>query len=462
MLTMTACVASAAQAAQSLQPQYAPVGDYQQPAYTSLQEGYRNGESATSSGYASQSVAGGYPSRAPSGYASNPVPAQSGYAVAPVLAPAYGSAPAIDNGVGGVVVVESTQTGSTVMLGGTVVPYKEVTLAAQIPGRVEFIAGTEGDWFEADQVLVAIDDDDLLAQRRQVMAQIASADAAVRNARVQYSRELWSPQSKNINRSPGMGMPSMFDQFFTRQMGDAMGYGSPALDRQADLHSVGTNLNKAQNLGLQARSKLEEVDAKLRDTRAVAPFAGVIVKKLVESGDTVQPGLPLLVFADTRYLQIQAEVPARLMPGLSKGMMVPARLDVGDEQVEARVAQIFPMADVLRHTVTVKFDLPEGVPGGPGMYAEVMIPDVNIQSRTLPIIPTSSVVYRGSLPAIFVINQENRTELRLVRLGESIDNHTVTVLSGVKEGEMVLVNPPAGMASGWSPAAAGKRQGSPQ
>ncbi|OOZ38774.1 efflux transporter periplasmic adaptor subunit [Solemya pervernicosa gill symbiont] len=380
-----------------------------------------------------------------------------------MAAPAYNAAPAtISNGVGGVVVVETTQTGPTVVLGGTVVPYKEVTLAAQIPGRVEFIAGAEGDWFEEEQVLVAIDDDDLLAQRRQVLAEIANADAAMRNARVQYSRELWSPQSKNINRSPGMGMPSMFDQFFTRQMGSMAGYGNPALDRQADLHTFGTNINQTQNQALQARSKLEEVDAKLRDTRAVAPFSGVIVKKLVESGDTVQPGKPLLVFADTRYLQIQAEVPARLMPGLSKGMMVPAKLDVGNTQIEARVAQISPMADVQRHTVTVKFDLPEGVPGGPGMYAEVLIPDVNVPTRELPIIPATSVVYRGSLPAVFVVNQENRTELRLVRLGESLDNHTVTVLSGIKEGEMVLVNPPAGMASGWSPASPAPGQESPR
>jgi len=44
-------------------------------------------------------------------------------------------------------------------------------------------------------------------------------------------------------------------------------------------------------------------------------------------------------------------------------MVVTARLDVGNKQVSARVAQIYPMADVERHTVTVKFDLPEGVPG---------------------------------------------------------------------------------------------------
>ena len=42
------------------------------------------------------------------------------------------------------VVKESTET-PTVVISGNVVPFKEVTLAAQLPGRVKFIAGIEGD-----------------------------------------------------------------------------------------------------------------------------------------------------------------------------------------------------------------------------------------------------------------------------------------------------------------------------
>jgi hypothetical protein len=65
-----------------------------------------------------------------------------------------------------IVTVEASTTASAVTLGGTVVAFREVTLTAQIPGRVEFIAGTEGDAFKKDDILVAIDDDDLLAKRR--------------------------------------------------------------------------------------------------------------------------------------------------------------------------------------------------------------------------------------------------------------------------------------------------------
>ena len=344
-----------------------------------------------------------------------------------------------------------TRTGATVILGGTVVPYREISLTAQIPGRIEYLGGAEGDWFKEGDLLVAIGDDELVAKRQQVMADLDSQAAALNDAQMQYSREMWAPQSRDVNRMPGMGMPSMFDQLFTRNLGQTFGYGNPALERQADLYASGTRMEQAHSRQRGAFSRLKEVDAKLRDSRGVAPFSGVIVEKVVELGATVQPGQALLKFADIRDLQIQAEVPARLMRGLRKDMVVPAMLDVGNAPVDARVAQIFPMADAQRHTVTVKFDLPKDVPGGPGMYAEVMIPDVDAPVQELPLIPASAIVWRGSLPAVFVHNQQNRSELRLIRLGESVEGTGMTVLSGLRAGEQIYISPPVGMSSNWSP-----------
>ena len=348
-----------------------------------------------------------------------------------------------------IITVSNTKTGTSIVLGGTVVPLREVTLTAQVPGRIEFLAGIEGDWFQPGQVIAAIDDDDLQAKRRQAVANINGQVSAVQNAQVQYSREFWSPQSRNIGKMPGMALPSMFDQMFTRPFGSAMGLGNPLLDRQADLYTQNSQLGMARSQHIGAISQLQGIDAKIRDSKAVAPFSGVVVKRLVEVGDTVQPGQALFKYADARYLQIKVEIPARLMSGIQQDMIVPAVLDVGSTRISARVSQIYPMADSRRHTVTVKFDLPEGIPGGPGMYAEVMIPDVNAPVSILPVIPSSAVVWRGSLPAVFVHNEKNKSELRLLRLGETVDNESVSVLSGIRSGERIYAQPTPGMASGW-------------
>ncbi len=347
-------------------------------------------------------------------------------------------------------VVPEQRVDHRAVLGGTVIPSRQVTIAAQLPGRVEFVAGSEGDTFPDDTVLVALGEDALLARRRAALAQMGNADAELRNAGVQFNRELVSPGS---NRSmPGMGMPSMFDSFFTRGMSDMMGYRDSGLERHADIFARQTRVQQARSSFTQARSKLEEIDAKLRDTRGRAPFDGVITEKLVEVGDTVQPGQPLLRYADTEFLQIAVEVPSRLMPGLREGITVPARLDVHNALVNAKVTQVFPMADPGRHTVKVKFDLPSSAPAAPGMYAEVMVLDTTTPAEIRPVVPISALVRRGSLPAIFVATEEGKTELRLLRVGERVDAEHIAVLSGVRAGERVIVNPDPGLRSSHGPA----------
>jgi len=347
-----------------------------------------------------------------------------------------------------VVTVGQRQAGVSTILGGTVVPFREATLTAEMPGRIEYIAGREGDRFNQGEVLVAIDDDELVAKREQLLANLNNSYLALRNAQMQYGREWWAPESRNINRMPGMGLPSLFDQFFTRNLGSGMGYGNPWLERYTDLYSSGTQMGQAQGMHMAAVSQLREIDARLRDTRTVSPFNGVIVQKMVEAGDTVQPGQPLMKFADLTDLQVAVEVPSRLLSGVQEGMVVPAILDFNNQFVDVRVAQIYPMGNSQRHTITVKFDLPVGITAWPGTYAEIMLPDNSQNTESLIEIPKSAVIERGSLPIVYVL-KDNRPELRLIRLGKSYSSNTITVLAGLKAGEQVIVNPAPGMTSDW-------------
>lgn len=340
---------------------------------------------------------------------------------------------------GDIVPVETIHHQSQVVLGGTVVPAREVTIAAQLPGRVEFIAGEEGDSFADKTILIALDDDELLAKRRAALAQMANAEASLRNAGVQFNRELVSPQSRNA--MSGMGIPGMFDQMFTNNFSNMMGMTDSSADRGADLYTRGIGIEKARNAHMQAASQLEQVEAKLRDAVGSAPFEGVIVEKMVEVGDTVQPGQPLIKYADTEALQIQIEVPARLMPGISQDEILQAKLDVRDTPVKAKVAQVFPMADPIRHTVTVKLDLPLNAPAAPGMYAEVRVKDFSMPAQVIPVIPESAIVQRGSLPAVEVINLQGKKELRAIRKGQKLPDGRVMVLSGLRGGERLIRNP---------------------
>ena len=89
---------------------------------------------------------------------------------------------------------------------------------------------------------------------------------------------------------------------------------------------------------------MKELDANLVNSRSIAPFDGKILQKMAEVGDIIQPGMPIIVFADTSRLQIQVEVPNRILGQLSVGQKLSARLDNSDSNIEVRVARIFPMA----------------------------------------------------------------------------------------------------------------------
>lgn len=358
--------------------------------------------------------------------------------------------PALQAAESQIVTVQAGEGKRTATVSGTVIPFKEVTLTAQIPGRVEMIAGSEGDRFRQGDVLVAIDDDDLLAKRQAVQAQIANAQAALQNAGVQYNRELISPRSESPSSMPGFGLPIMMDNMFSRNVGDMIGYGDPDLERHADLYSALTQVNQAQAALMQAQSQLQEIDTKIRDAKSVAPFDGIILKKMVEVGDTVQPGMPLVKYGHVDYLRVQSDVPYRLVHSLKKGMLVPVLLDNG-VAVKVRVAQIYPMADERNHTVRVKFDLPKGVSASPGMYAELRIPQGGAGESGEVVIPESALIRGRSLPAVLVINPDGGSSVRMVRLGQRLGDGKIEVLSGVKAGQRIVDNPPSGVGSGWVP-----------
>jgi RND family efflux transporter MFP subunit len=344
-----------------------------------------------------------------------------------------------------------------VTLSGVVVAETEVTFTAQLPGRVEMVAGEEGDKFDANTILVALDDRQLLAKRRAAYAQWMRADAILRNAGMQFERQ-W--RGRDSNQAPGgMGLPHLFDQFFTQPLSDLLGQSDSRFNRHAQLYNSDSKRQEARSAVLEASSQIEQIDAKLRDAQSRAPFDGIIVQKSVEMGDTVMMGQPLLKFS-TKELQIEVNVPARLMPGLKVGKTVSASLDVLDERVIVIVSQIFPTADKQRHTVKVKFDLPidreseQGQYVGPGQYVQVDVPNVKATRKELLLIPIMAVKQRGSLPRVCVLNN-NRYERRVVRLGQKINPNKligidpslgrfVTVLSGLKEGDQLILNKQSG------------------
>ena len=331
------------------------------------------------------------------------------------------------------------------LLGGVVVSSAEVSLSAQVSGDILSVSGKEGDMFKQGATLVTLEQESIQAQRDSAFAEIASANEALRNAGVQYSQSIVSPNSNGMFG----GIPGMFSMF-TDPMLKMSGQGNPEFDKFANRTSRYTNYQQAKNKLTQAELNLKQIEERLKDANVVAPFDGVIVAKNINPGDVVQPGQVLVKFANIKDLQVEANIPSRLVSSLKLDKTYRIKLDIANIVVDATLSQIYPIADDNKHSVKVKFDLPPGVPVLAGAYAEVEIFETNSGVLT-PVIPEASIMWRSSLPSVFVINpQSNKTELRFVRLGEQVGKSKKSVLSGLKIGEKIVTNPNILMVSGMN------------
>ena len=348
-----------------------------------------------------------------------------------------------------IISVQQLQSQATSVLGSSVVPKKQVSLSAQIPGRVLSLNGKVGTAFKGGDVIAEIDSSALLAQRNSVIAQISAAQSNLHNAHTQLNREITSPKRDDISAMPGFGFPAMMDQYMTRPMADMIGSSDSSVNKHADLVSSQTTVAQANFALQQAMAQLQSIDSSLRDAKTIAPFNGIILEKKVEVGDTLQAGQPLVSFGYVQELQLRADVPSALVVSLKEGMEVAAKI-AGTASIKASVAEIHPVADPDRHTVVVKFDLPADTQASPGMYAEVMLPLGKRQNSQQLLIPASALLKGRSLPSVLLVQGKVST-LRLVRLGTTQNNGLLEVVSGLKADDKIVNNPPAGVSSGWLP-----------
>jgi hypothetical protein len=68
--------------------------------------------------------------------------------------------------------------------------------------------------------------------------------------------------------------------------------------------------------------------------------------------------------------------------------------------------------------------------------------------RELPVVPKNALVWRGSLPGVYVLNDQNQRQLRLVRTGDTVGVDGIAILSGLRAGEQIVVGV-AGTSKEW-------------
>jgi membrane fusion protein (multidrug efflux system) len=285
---------------------------------------------------------------------------------------------------------------------GSLVAVQGVTVGAELGGKIVEIAFDSGDRVAAGELLLRIDTS---AEE----AQLRSAEAAAKLARINLER---------------------------------------IRDLQASQTASKSDLDTAQANFSQAIAQADNVRAVIGQKTLRAPFAGLLGLRLVNLGQIVKAGDPVVTLQTIDPIFVDFTVPQQQFSALAPGTALRVTTDAAPGQAyDGEIVAVSPEIDTVTRSVRVRGTLANvGERLRPGMFAkvEVELP----HGQEVFAIPATAVLYAPYGDTVFVIEDgrdadtgQTQKVLRqqIVRLGRTRGDF-VAVLSGLQPGETVVTS----------------------
>jgi|SRR6266404_6059927 len=167
----------------------------------------------------------------------------------------------------------------------TLAAFEEADLFAKVTGYLSDVRVDIGDHVKAGQVLAVIDIPELEQQLAEDQAQLASKQSALETARrqVDHDRANRTLKDTTLKRQEAL----FKDQWVPAQMVDQTR--ADAAVAKANVGVAKANRTLAAHQIDLAAATVEKTKALLAYSQIVAPFDGVVARRLVNRGDLVQP-----------------------------------------------------------------------------------------------------------------------------------------------------------------------------
>lgn len=286
---------------------------------------------------------------------------------------------------------------------GSVVAWQELVLGSEVAGlRVVELGAEEGDRVRKGDLLVRLNDAVPRAQAAQAAAAVAEAEANLRLAQTDLRRvqEL--------------------------QRGD---YAARQTLEQRQASAAGAEARLAA-----ARAQRDDAEARLAQTRILAPADGIVASRRAQLGTVVALGQEMLRLVREGRIELDARVPELELATLRPGQA--ARVRHGTREVAATVRAVAPTVAPDTRLGVVHLALPADSGLRPGMFASAAIVTGQAESAT---IPREALLHRDGRPVAFVLSGD-RVALRRLELGTADLAGRVEVREGLAAGERVVVS----------------------
>lgn len=322
---------------------------------------------------------------------------------------------------------------SEVMGTGTLEARVKTTISSKIAGRISEVLVDQNATVSAGQLLVQLDDDELKQQVAIAEANVAARQAAIE--RLKSDRE----------RAIAVATQARKQQGRLELLVDKKAASQEDLDKAIEALSVAvagvSHAEAAMTEGerelIAAERTLEYHKARLADTKVVAPFDGLIVRRTREPGDVVVPGSSVLSLIATTEIWVSAWVDETEMAKLQPDQ--PARVVFRSEpnrSYRGKVSRLGREADreTREFLVDVQvLELPKN--WAIGQRAEVYIETARKESATL--VPAAYVLWRDDVAGVFA-DEGGKAVWKPVSIGLR-NPQEAEITEGIQTGETIVM-----------------------
>jgi HlyD family secretion protein len=323
---------------------------------------------------------------------------------------------------------------------GYVVAQRKAAVSSKSTGRLSYLGVEEGSRVKKGQVIASLENEDLIAAKNEAAAQVkqakadlGTAQAELVDAGLQYRR-----------------YKTLVDQ--------------DLIPRQ-DFDTATARYKKAQAGIAAARARIKVAQAGLANAQAAlnysyirAPFDGVVTTKYADVGEVVAPfgaaanaRAAVVTMADLHSLMVEVDVAESNLDKVHLGQPCEISLDaIPDKRFAGEVHMIVPTADRTKATVLTKVKFLETDDRIlPEMSAKVAFLSQPLKASARQprlTIPKAALITKNGASYSFVVTG-NRVRLVAITPG-LVMNDLVQVARGLKEGDRVVINPPASLHNG--------------
>lgn len=307
------------------------------------------------------------------------------------------------------IVIQSQRAPLEHFVDGTIEAVNQATVSAQTAGRITEILVDVNDVVPAGAVIIRLKGNEQRAGLKGAQAALSEATARNAEAATSYQR-----------------IADLFQQ---------------RVVSKAQLDLARANRDAATARLTAAEAGLSSAREGVGYTEIRAPYAGVVTKRLVEVGESVSPGSPLMMGLSLKDLRVETNVPQSIAMQVRR--LKKAAVYAANQRIEATKITIFPEAATPSSTFHARLDLPpDALDLAPGMYVKVGLV-VGTIDRIL--VPVTSLVERSEITGVYVIDPLGPVSLRYVRPGHRFSDK-VEVLAGLTAGERIALDPIAASA----------------